>query len=1412
MPVCLDSLAIGQEYERTYLAELWGYESYHALSRGVVTPGGTNLIILFVTKNKQRGLTQYRDYIEGDILYWEDEAKHSSDERIANAAASGDSIHLFYRAEHHSPFTYYGEIKLVSYMPKTSEPGKFVFRILAMADGLFQCPSIEESDKYFEDAVSSEMLGDMELSDSELEHLAGLIAGELDRNEKPFAPRQESLSMAVFLVWMGCLYYQDGDYWGPVYQKLRLPANQVKWQSVLGECFLKTISKYKLLEFKGKLRYIIPILAHGYIPNSYLKNFCEDLMLAIYKDRQQAALPVQRKEIEHLVAAWRRDHEGYEECKQMILQAEQEEARLTNTLKVLKNKDILESYVELQAKLKDSEELQELLSFPEGWLNNAEAELAAYKEQYNAFRSLLDREREIKQAKKTKTVELKELAKAIRGVAGEVFERWEDGMKGPVIALPVVEIEKLAKKVEADNRHFAGIRGWILRLFVPSRYKEALRSKQQLAELLEPLPIQKKLLLHPWPELPQYLYNLQDKLKLYNKETAGLETLDNALQETAAAKEGSFAENMEETELRLEKLTQKIARYKTNLVKLGKGRLDDGMVELDEQRKLREQWAKVQTQIPGADFTLLEEALAATRDNIDIEALKRRLTTVRRQKKDAQERLKVYKNPLYSLNESTRVFIFQSGEKAVDFIYNSLVLIEKLHKGEANWESPLPKRIAQAMAQWWHQRGRDLLEEARTPRIEERVREAGGAHMRKPDIVFDVVEKVLKAVLPPQPVSSQKNARFFMEGESRWKQETAVPITVMDDGYRSEAAEIVLERPEPFYKLEFCCGETTCSWQIPGIGWDSFCMIFNKQGKFLENWQLPEDEAYIIAPAGSIVEPAGKMQEHLPGHWADYGYWFLELRNTDVVLVKTGDDVTICKRQVSLQPMFISGNALRGITAEGAAVYQEELPGLVFSVDHPEEAPFYGVRLEISGTADFKSLKQLKATLNKNNVVYLSLTEFYKNKYGLFTVTLVKRNESFWSSSCAVIPSLKLAFDKPFYRLQDEDVERGSLKLISEHRIEFYTENRGDAGIKHLSPTRVEFDTRLNSLRGCLAIYTNIKTELNVVIDIPGIRWRRPGENWRAEVEELWYDELGEIEIKVPAAAGNSVKVALKDEKQIITTPVQKGIARIDLRRFSDTLRESGKAVEKVMLSCLEDPPSVLAQVRTRWQAANINLTQRLQAGNRQLFLEWENLGKAANRVVLFWPLNMEEVKPLQYAIPDEVSSVEIAAPLEAMPQGRYRVQLAVADPWGDFSIEMPEQGAENSKDFDIGTARELLEAYVGKKLDIIEFYSEGQSIRLERSYWVEVKELELDSTFEGEIRLKGNVYSIGKEGKVEEMPFNPVSFYISDNKMPFLVDRDADGATYCQKCKVMFWEVEHKKECKPAIIVPETICCRVRG
>lgn len=129
MPVSFEQLIVGQSYERPYLAKLWGYRGFQAISRGVVTPANTNLIILFVTEEKQQSLTQYNDRLDGLFLHWEGEAKHSSDTRVIRASIAGDEIHLFHRKMHHSPFTYMGRIELEQHNRLKDVPSQFIFTL-----------------------------------------------------------------------------------------------------------------------------------------------------------------------------------------------------------------------------------------------------------------------------------------------------------------------------------------------------------------------------------------------------------------------------------------------------------------------------------------------------------------------------------------------------------------------------------------------------------------------------------------------------------------------------------------------------------------------------------------------------------------------------------------------------------------------------------------------------------------------------------------------------------------------------------------------------------------------------------------------------------------------------------------------------------------------------------------------------------------------------------------------------------------------------------------------------------------------------------------------------------------------------------------------------------------------------------
>ena len=127
------SLKVGEFYDRPFLASLWGYKTFHAISRGIVTPVNSKKIILFITKENQDVLPDYLNYIENNLVHMEGETNHIKDKRIINAEKSSEKIYMFYRERHHSPFIFYGQVRLTEYKVNKSVPSKFTFKFMRYA-------------------------------------------------------------------------------------------------------------------------------------------------------------------------------------------------------------------------------------------------------------------------------------------------------------------------------------------------------------------------------------------------------------------------------------------------------------------------------------------------------------------------------------------------------------------------------------------------------------------------------------------------------------------------------------------------------------------------------------------------------------------------------------------------------------------------------------------------------------------------------------------------------------------------------------------------------------------------------------------------------------------------------------------------------------------------------------------------------------------------------------------------------------------------------------------------------------------------------------------------------------------------------------------------------------------------------
>ncbi|MBK8319356.1 MAG: hypothetical protein IPL05_12605 [Betaproteobacteria bacterium] len=129
MPISFAKIAKESTYSRQGLAELWGYASFHAIARGVVTPRDDNKIVLFVTEEKQSSAEQYVDRLTGGKLEWEGPTDHFAEDRMLNAASSGDEIHLFHRERHHMEFTYCGRLTVANHLRRTDRPSHFTFKL-----------------------------------------------------------------------------------------------------------------------------------------------------------------------------------------------------------------------------------------------------------------------------------------------------------------------------------------------------------------------------------------------------------------------------------------------------------------------------------------------------------------------------------------------------------------------------------------------------------------------------------------------------------------------------------------------------------------------------------------------------------------------------------------------------------------------------------------------------------------------------------------------------------------------------------------------------------------------------------------------------------------------------------------------------------------------------------------------------------------------------------------------------------------------------------------------------------------------------------------------------------------------------------------------------------------------------------
>jgi len=117
----------GAIYTREALGDLFDIHDA-TLNTGVFRPKAYHSVWLFVTRDKTPDRTQYKDFLDGDVLHWQGQTSGRTDPMIIEHQQRGLELLLFYREwkyEHeHAGFRYEGRFLYVSH--SGSNPTSFI--------------------------------------------------------------------------------------------------------------------------------------------------------------------------------------------------------------------------------------------------------------------------------------------------------------------------------------------------------------------------------------------------------------------------------------------------------------------------------------------------------------------------------------------------------------------------------------------------------------------------------------------------------------------------------------------------------------------------------------------------------------------------------------------------------------------------------------------------------------------------------------------------------------------------------------------------------------------------------------------------------------------------------------------------------------------------------------------------------------------------------------------------------------------------------------------------------------------------------------------------------------------------------------------------------------------------------------
>lgn len=1265
MPVSVDSLVVGQKYARSYLAKLWGYKDENYLTHRIFIPGGNEVIVLFLSDSTSLGE-------EG---LWLDIVGDREEHSFKKAKANGIKVYAFARPGSFGAFEYLGEVVFTGIAEMSGmQKLRFVFNY-----NILDSKSLRECDTCLEAMLpASGLLGDIELSNDEYEHLKNHIKAGLTNTGEIISSH---LTVAVFLVWNGIRNYSDGAYWGSVYRDLSLPNSQLKWQGYLGDIFLSLLEKYNLPRFVMGHRYITPILAHGRVPDSFVNTFLEGVIYPLCRDR--AGERIVRLDIIHLVSLWRLEAEELRLLGSELDELRGMESNLQLSLDVHNNKETLVALRRLDREIADVKKqvphIMDIFEVPEEDFRSIIKEL----DEVSSRIASLETEKELAiQPFQSSTAASEVLRKKL---FSELFNTpWDDSFKGPIqqLNIPILRA-KISEYIRlSEVFHRVPTFSSLLRLLLPSRWR---RTKTLLVEILEHL--------NELPDCEAISLTICDGLYEIQQLCYRIEESNVAQKEISVTLE---TDSLAELRANRAMLKQRQDRYSKVLSKLGQGSMAANLVALNDFKKkvysVQVLSQKIKSEFPLNKLLSLEGTQSLSKEDVIVE-----LRKIRVRKNEVERQLKIYRHPINSLNEAARTFILEGDAVATDFVYGCLLKMSFLAGNVQEDTCQIPRRFEEVITDWWQKIGKTAYTSTHQSPTIGRTGVTSLTHKR-PSILFSVKTASIMVEVPEYRFDSiAEHCKLVINGDQGNELEMVEIRVFRDgDGYKTESVSCTLPGPSATYRLILEYGDEKISWTVDGIQSESPFLLFSSRGDLLEKHDLVKDEVYVVASNKVIIEPrsAEEAREEMHSGWAGHSYHRLNISDLNAAIISVEANVAVLRKTASLKPQFIGGSILEGVSSGEKIVYSVKAPAIILSAKDEVAVKLLRVGISENSGSDL-SIKamEIEGTSFKGGILYIPLSGLLSGKFGEFRVKLSGRSETLLADSIIVVPSMEYKFDS---RIYPPGTSKKAILTVTGDLEKCRPALPAQLMSKVQTCFKIYFAPGNDVVSCSLGIGRQDDNSINVPVDIkiPKILWRM-GADWKFRTEEIWHQEIGEVEVTVPIGFTGKAFLVLNKDEQRLSRDIKGTFLTYEPERFVDTIRQSSESTHDVFLQLPGCKKVLLFTVRSKWQPDSLTVNQKLADGNRYLNFVWKDYGKAVNRALRLWNLKPSGDSPRyhEWEIPDGKSELNVTTIALQMPRGTYQAHMFVKDPWGDEQIRKPGSG-DYYKNVEIGSSSE--EARVG--------------------------------------------------------------------------------------------------------------------